>query len=30
MTPVKSMEHLKNEMEKYFPLGEFKDKKEEE
>lgn len=29
MSPVKSVEHVKNEMEKYFPLGEFKDKKEE-
>ena len=30
MTPVKSVERIKNEMIKYFPLGEFKDKKEEE
>ena len=29
MTPVKSVERIKNEMIKYFPLGEFKDKKEE-
>ena len=30
MTPVKSVERIKNEKIKYFPLGEFKDKKEEE
>ncbi len=29
MTPVNSMERIKTEMVKYFPLGEFKDKKEE-
>ena len=29
-TPAKSVERIKNEMIKYFPLGEFKDKKEEE
>ena len=29
LTPVKSVERIKNEMIKYFPLGEFKDKKEE-
>jgi 2-oxoglutarate ferredoxin oxidoreductase subunit beta len=29
MTPVKSVERITNEMVKYFPLGEFKDKKEE-
>jgi 2-oxoglutarate ferredoxin oxidoreductase subunit beta len=30
LTPVKSVERIKNEMVPYFPLGEFKDKKEEE
>lgn len=29
MTPVKSTEYLKTNMEKYFPLGEFKDKGED-
>ena len=30
LTPVKSMEHLRVDVEKYFPLGEFKDKREGE
>lgn len=30
MTPIRSLEFLKNDLEKYFPLGEFKDKKGEE
>ena len=27
MTPIKSIERIKNEMEQYFPVGEFKEKK---